>query len=202
DDRQTAAQIKDGSFYLMHGFLAACAMMSCMSDELTSNGARLRELPAYPTAKRAAGDHCDRIWRLLIEARHHDWAHHSTLRAALPHGEVAIHRSGDWHAETRLDGGSGALLDVFAPIVSAERIVIAQLGQSLDGRIATRTGHPHYINGPVALEHLHRLRALVDAVIVGAGTACADRPRLTVRHIDGPDPTPVIIDPRGRVPAA
>ena len=62
--------------------------------------------------------------------------------------------------------------------------VIGQLGQSLDGRIATPAGHSHYINGPEAILHLHRLRALVDAVIVGAGTVVADDPRLTVRLLE------------------
>src|SRR6185295_18345943 len=42
-------------------------------------------------------------------------------------------------------------------------VVVAQIGQSLDGRVATETGHSHYINGPAGLAHLHRLRALVDA---------------------------------------
>ncbi|MGA7806011.1 dihydrofolate reductase family protein, partial [Bradyrhizobium sp.] len=53
-------------------------------------------------------------------------------------------------------------------------VIVGQLGQSLDGRIATETGHSKYINGAAGLEHLHRLRALVDAVVVGVGTAVAD----------------------------
>ena len=59
-------------------------------------------------------------------------------------------------------------------------LVIGQLGQSLDGRIATPTGASKYINGDEALCHLHRIRAEVDAVIVGIGTgACSfpSRPR-------------------------
>ena len=35
-------------------------------------------------------------------------------------------------------------------------VVVAQIGQSLDGRVATETGHSHYINGPAGLAHLHR----------------------------------------------
>ncbi|WP_229843105.1 RibD family protein [Halomonas urumqiensis] len=77
---------------------------------------------------------------------------------------------------------------------------MAQLGQSLDGRIATESGHSHYINGLESRVHLHRLRALVDAVVVGAGTASEDDPQLTVRHVTGPNPVRVILDPRGRVP--
>ena len=62
-------------------------------------------------------------------------------------------------------------------------VVVGQIGQSLDGRIATESGHSKYINGPAGLAHLHRLRALVDAVIIGVGTAIADDPQLTVRLV-------------------
>ena len=79
-------------------------------------------------------------------------------------------------------------------------IVIGQLGQSLDGRIATPTGASKYINGHEALCHLHRIRAEVDAVIVGIGTAIADDPQLTTRHVEGPNPVRVVIDPNGRLP--
>lgn len=81
-------------------------------------------------------------------------------------------------------------------------MVIGQLGQSIDGRIATPTGHSKYINGSAGLDHLHRLRSLVDAVIVGVGTALADDPQLTVRRVSGPNPIRVVIDPRGRLSAA
>lgn len=81
-------------------------------------------------------------------------------------------------------------------------LVVAQLGQTLDGRIATVTGASKYINGQAALDHLHRLRACVDAVVVGVGTVAADDPRLTVRRVEGPQPARVVIDPDGRLPAS
>ena len=77
--------------------------------------------------------------------------------------------------------------------------VIAQLGQTLDGRIATHTGESKYINGPSALDHLHALRAAVDAVVVGIGTVLADDPALTVRRTAG-RAQQVIIDPNARLP--
>ena len=80
--------------------------------------------------------------------------------------------------------------------------VIGQLGQSLDGRIATPTGASKYINGHEALCHLHRIRAEVDAVIIGIATAIADDPQLTTRHVEGPNPVRVVIDPNGRLPGA
>lgn len=83
---------------------------------------------------------------------------------------------------------------------SGQSLVIGQLGQSLDGRIATPTGASKYINGKEALRHLHRIRAAVDAVVVGVGTAIADNPQLTTRHVRGASPVRVVIDPRGRMP--
>ena len=80
-------------------------------------------------------------------------------------------------------------------------MVVGQIGQSIDGRIATESGHSKYINGPAGLAHLHRLRALVDAVVIGVGTAIADDPQLTVRRVGGPQPARVVIDPKGRLPA-
>ena len=69
--------------------------------------------------------------------------------------------------------------------------VIGQLGQSLDGCIATRGGDSNYVNGQQVLLHLHRLRALCDAVIVGAGTAAIDNPQLTTRRVPGANPVRV-----------
>ena len=78
--------------------------------------------------------------------------------------------------------------------------VVAQLGQSLDGRIATPTGESRWINQASALDHVHRLRATVDAVVVGVGTVVADDPLLNVRRVPGRHPVRVVIDPSGRVP--
>jgi diaminohydroxyphosphoribosylaminopyrimidine deaminase/5-amino-6-(5-phosphoribosylamino)uracil reductase len=80
-------------------------------------------------------------------------------------------------------------------------VVVGQSGQSIDARIATSTGRSHYINGQAGLAHLHRLRALVDAVVIGVGTAIADDPQLTVRRVAGPSPARVILDPNGRLPS-
>jgi diaminohydroxyphosphoribosylaminopyrimidine deaminase / 5-amino-6-(5-phosphoribosylamino)uracil reductase len=79
--------------------------------------------------------------------------------------------------------------------------VVAQLGQSLDGRIATLSGESQWINKTEALVHVHRIRAAVDAVIVGVGTVVADDPMLNVRRVPGRNPARVVIDPKGRMPA-
>jgi riboflavin-specific deaminase-like protein len=97
---------------------------------------------------------------------------------------------------------AGPWADLFAPLRgTGGTMVIGQIGQSLDGRIATESGHSHYINGPAGILHLHRLRSLVDAVVIGVGTAIADDPRLTVRHCEGPQPARVVLDPKGRLGA-
>lgn len=77
--------------------------------------------------------------------------------------------------------------------------VVAHLGQSLDGRIATEPGHSTFVTGEADFVHMHRLRALADAVLVGAGTVAHDDPRLTVRLVPGPSPLRVILDPDRRL---
>lgn len=92
--------------------------------------------------------------------------------------------------------------EALAPLLAcpADRpFVVAQLGQSLDGRIATETGESKWINKACALRHVHALRAHVDAVVVGSGTVTADDPQLNVRLVAGRAPARGIIDPSGRL---
>lgn len=97
---------------------------------------------------------------------------------------------------------AASLVDLYLPLILAgagRRFVIGQLGQSLDGQIATVAGHSHYVTGPANIDHLHRLRALCDAVVVGGATVAADDPRLTVRRVAGDHPVRVVIDPDRRL---
>jgi len=114
------------------------------------------------------------------------------------HG-LTLYSDGRWDAAFDLDPGAAEYLDLLVPLLASPACVVGQLGQSLDGRIATVTGDSYYINDRSAREHLHRLRALVDAVVIGVGTAEADRPQLTTRLVDGPSPARVVIDPQGRM---
>jgi len=94
------------------------------------------------------------------------------------------------------------LLDLYAPLLTPGPFVLGHLGQSLDGHIATDSGDSYYVTGPENVRHLHRLRALCDAVVVGAGTVARDDPQLTVRHVPGRNPVRVVLDPRGELPPA
>ena len=108
--------------------------------------------------------------------------------------------------ELLLDGTvpeGGVLAERYGDLVRSDGPqVLAQLGLSLDGFIACRTGDARSVTGEADREHLHRLRALVDAVVVGGATAAVDDPRLTVREVAGEHPVRVVVDPRGRLPLA
>ena len=111
-------------------------------------------------------------------------------------------------ARDRLAAGPGgrrsryALIDLYLPICSATRahpITVGHLGQSLDGFIATYSGDSQFVTGQENILHLHRMRALSDAIVVGAGTVAADNPQLTTRHVSGPSPLRVVLDPMRRL---
>lgn len=95
-----------------------------------------------------------------------------------------------------------SLQAIFEPLRAGKTdamMVVGQLGQTMDGRIATVTGQSKYINGRPGLTHLHQLRALLDAVVVGVGTVLADDPLLNVRLVAGKHPARVVIDPSGKL---
>ncbi len=105
--------------------------------------------------------------------------------------------------EAELPTATGDLLDLFVPLcvgADAPSLVVAHLAQSLDGRVATASGSSKFISGREDLTHTHRLRAMFDAVLVGARTIEHDDPRLTTRLAPGPNPTRVVVDPSGRLP--
>ena len=116
-----------------------------------------------------------------------------------PDAWLQVEPSGRWVASGDVADTVRDLFDLYLPLQLDPDLVVGQIGQSLDGRIATESGHSHYITGPADRRRLHRLRALVDAVVVGASTVAADNPHLTVRHVEGEHPVRVVLDPRGRV---
>jgi GTP cyclohydrolase II len=80
--------------------------------------------------------------------------------------------------------------------------VTVHYAQTIDGRIAARTGDARWVSGESSLRLAHELRASHDAVMVGIGTVLADDPRLTVRLVEGQSPIRVIVDSGLRVPIA
>ena len=98
-----------------------------------------------------------------------------------------------------------SLIESFAKhITTGMPFVIAKFALSLDGKIATRSGDSKWISSVASRKHAHALRAGVDAVMVGIGTAIADDPQLTVRDVPhaGPQPMRVVIDSRARLPTS
>jgi riboflavin-specific deaminase-like protein len=115
---------------------------------------------------------------------------------------LSIDADGVWETDGTVDDEARTLFDLFAPLVATPDLVVGQLGQSLDGRIATESGASHFVTGPADIERLHRLRSLVDAVIVGTATVTQDDPRLTVRLVEGPNPVRVVLDVLGQLDAS
>jgi diaminohydroxyphosphoribosylaminopyrimidine deaminase / 5-amino-6-(5-phosphoribosylamino)uracil reductase len=146
----------------------------------------------------------DTAWALLQALPRGLGEGSAPVRAEVPAAGIhpawlLVHPSGRWAASGRPTDPARGLLELYLPLVLPRRLVLGQLGQSLDGRIATEEGHSHYVTGPEDILRLHRVRALVDAVVVGAGTVAADDPRLTVRQAPGANPVRVVLDPDGRL---
>lgn len=76
--------------------------------------------------------------------------------------------------------------------------VIIKMAATLDGKTVTSKGESKYITSEKSLRFVHKLRALCDAVLVGANTILSDNPKLTVRFAKGRDPVAVIIDLKGK----
>lgn len=144
---------------------------------------------------------CEAAWQLVLDAMDR-----SNVTLPIPDTDqpgVRLNGTGAWHLLHPATPEARDLLSTFLPLcrpVQSGTRVIGQLGQSLDGRIATVTGRSRFINGDDGITHLHRIRAVSDAVVVGAGTATTDNPMLTVRRTRGPNPVRVVIDRHRRVP--
>ncbi len=87
-------------------------------------------------------------------------------------------------------------------VLKGQPLVVLKLATSLDGRIATHSGHSQWITGPLARRRAHLLRSRADAILVGSGTAVFDNPRLDVRLPGFEDRRPlrVVVDGRLRLP--
>jgi riboflavin-specific deaminase-like protein len=145
----------------------------------------------------------DLAWSLLLAAaRNAERAAHAGESATDPDAIISWRTGVGWENRLPPDDPRTALIDLYLPICSAtgaHPVTLGHLGQSLDGFIATHAGESRWVTGQENIAHLHRLRALSDAVIVGAGTVAADDPQLTTRLVPGPNPLRVILDPTRRL---
>ena len=150
-------------------------------------------------------------WSALLVAR--QWSRGATapLASANPvpdplmatRGLIAWSEATGWGVPPTATGEVRTLLELYLPLLPRQpmaTLTLGHLGQSLDGYIATARGESCYVTGPANIRHLHCLRALADAVLVGAETVAADDPRLTTRWVPGDHPVRVILDPRRRLP--
>ena len=107
-----------------------------------------------------------------------------------------------WESHWTEPDSRSALMDLYLPICSgttARPVTVGHLGQSMDGFIATHAGESRWVTGHENLLHMHRLRAITDAVVVGAATVALDDPQLTTRLVPGPNPLRVVLDPGRRL---
>jgi diaminohydroxyphosphoribosylaminopyrimidine deaminase/5-amino-6-(5-phosphoribosylamino)uracil reductase len=124
------------------------------------------------------------------------------LPAGHPDALIAWRPGAGWEPVLPADDPRHALIDLYLPFCSGtavKPITVGHLGLSLDGFIATRAGESQFVTGHENILHLHRMRALCDAVVVGAGTVAADDPQLTTRLVPGPSPLRVVFDPGRRL---
>lgn len=144
-------------------------------------------------------------WSLVREAVRVCPGQRRAVTVCAGDASLEVAPGGAWSAAPIPDDEAAMMFDLYLPLcaTAADSLVVAQMGQSLDGYVATADGDSCYVTGEADRAHLHCLRALVDAVIVGAGTVSADDPRLTVRAVEGEQPVRVVLARNGALdPAA
>ncbi len=117
-------------------------------------------------------------------------------------GIVQLRNAGIRVREGVLAGECAQINEAFNKwIVTGRPFVIAKCGMSLDGRLTRPAGESRWVTGGSARRHAHRLRAQVDAILVGAKTVRADNPRLTVRGVRGArQPWRIMLTRSGKLP--
>ena len=100
-----------------------------------------------------------------------------------------------------LEKDAKKLNEIFIKYIRTKKpFVIIKVAMSADGRIATKTGDSKYITSKEARTYVHKLRAEVDAVMVGLNTVIRDNPMLTPRLYKGKDPLKIVVDSKLKIP--
>jgi riboflavin-specific deaminase-like protein len=129
----------------------------------------------------------------------------SEITSTVEKDEVLIVKNKDTYAvksNPEADENLLKALQLYLPFVwiSLENelpVVCLHVAQSLDGKIATNSGHSKWIGNMENRIHSHRIRALVDGVMIGGNTLRNDKPKLNVRHVEGKDPVKIVITSGG-----
>ena len=124
-----------------------------------------------------------------------------------PDARGGAERLSDAGIPCRFTRASSLAWEVGEPFATRVRLgrpwVIAKWAQTLDGRIATRTGESQWISCPASRRRVHALRGRVDAIVTGIGTVLADDPLLTARGVPARRAAArVVVDPELRTPTS
>jgi riboflavin-specific deaminase-like protein len=136
----------------------------------------------------------DEAWRAILEIATIGELPPFVRRS--PKWTLTVSAGDAWNVEPAASAETDLLLALYLPYCTTLRrgFVVGHLGQSLDGRIATREGASRWVTGAADIAHNHRMRALSDAVVIGASTLLHDDPQLTVRRCTGRNPVRVVVD--------
>ena len=149
----------------------------------------------------------NKAWSLILDAKYtykgaKDARKTITIKNNIFHFVYSFEQEKIIKKNFSVDKETQELFNIFLPIVLNRKknpYIVGHLAQSLDGFIATRSGESKYISCKQNIEHIHRIRAISDVILVGARTILLDNPCLTTRLVKGNNPMRLILDPNNKL---